>query len=197
MAPQAENLKKKAYSETLFFTTEHLKPPCYFVVCSCCCSISVRCYHREEYLAGTRANHPRRCSTYTTVFGRRDLPPVVVFQLLSRGKRRKHSYPPHESGVLRQATERSGGAFPRVSLHWRRGVAARLNKKSILQDYRKYRSLDTPRRLTFQARLLHNQEGPNVEKGGFRKISSRAFFRHIGRCSHPLGCEAIEPGKST
>ena len=51
--------------------------------------------------------------------------------------------------------------------------------------YRKYRSLGTPPRLTFQARLLHNQEGANVEKGGFRKISSRAFFRRIGRCSHP------------
>ena len=61
--------------------------------------------------------------------------------------------------------------------------------------YRKDRSLGTPPRLTFQARLL-NQEGANAEKGGFRKISSRAFFRRIGRCSHPLGCGAIEPGKS-
>ena len=41
----------------------------------------------------------------------------------------------------------------------------------------KYRSLGTPPRLTFQARLLHNQEGANnAEKGGFRKISSRAFL---------------------
>ena len=62
--------------------------------------------------------------------------------------------------------------------------------------YRKYRSLGTHPRLIFQARLLHNQEGANAEKGGFRKISSRAFFRRIGRCSHPLGCGAIEPGKS-
>ena len=53
--------------------------------------------------------------------------------------------------------------------------------------YRKHRSLGTPPRLTFQARLLHNQEGANAEKGGFRKISSRAFFRRIGRCSHHLG----------
>ena len=36
----------------------------------------------------------------------------------------------------------------------------------------------------------------NAKKGGFRKISSRTFFRRIGRCSHPLGCGAIEPGKS-
>ena len=56
-------------------------------------------------------------------------------------------------------------------------------------------SLGTPSRLTFQARLLHNQEGANAEKGCFRKISSRAFFRRIGRCSHPLGCGAMEPGK--
>ena len=62
--------------------------------------------------------------------------------------------------------------------------------------YLKYRSLGTPPRLTFKARLLHNQEGANVEMGGFRKISSRAFFRRTGRCSHPLGCGAIEPGKS-
>ena len=34
------------------------------------------------------------------------------------------------------------------------------------------------------------------KKGGFRKISSRALFRRIGRCSHPRGCGAIEPGKS-
>ena len=61
---------------------------------------------------------------------------------------------------------------------------------------RKYRSLGTTPRLTFQARLLHNQEDANAEKGGFRKISSRAFFRRIGRCLHPLGCGAIEPGKS-
>ena len=31
---------------------------------------------------------------------------------------------------------------------------------------------------------------PMPKKGGFRKISSRAFFRRIGRCSHPLGCRA-------
>ena len=30
--------------------------------------------------------------------------------------------------------------------------------------------LGTPPRLTFQARLLHNREGANAEKGGFRKI---------------------------
>ena len=70
------------------------------------------------------------------------------------------------------------------------------NKNSRNFEYRKYRSLGTPPRLTFQVRLLHNQEGANAEKGGFRKISSRAFFRRIGRCSHPLGCGAIEPGKS-
>ena len=64
---------------------------------------------------------------------------------------------------------------------------------SYLDRYRRYRSLATPSRLTFQARLLHNQESDNAEKGGFRKISSRAFFRRIGRCSHPLGCGAIEP----
>ena len=57
----------------------------------------------------------------------------------------------------------------------------------VIQNYRNCRSLRTPPRLTFQARLLHNQEGANAEKGGFRKISSRAFFRRIGRCSHPLG----------
>ena len=57
--------------------------------------------------------------------------------------------------------------------------------------------LGTPPRLTFQARLLHNQEGANAEKGGYRKVSSKAFFnRRIGRCSHPLGCGAIEPEKS-
>ena len=61
---------------------------------------------------------------------------------------------------------------------------------------RKYRSLGTPPRPTFQARLLHNQEGINAERGGFRKVASRAFFRRTGRCSHPLGCGAIEPGKS-
>ena len=59
------------------------------------------------------------------------------------------------------------------------------------------RSLGTHPRLTFQTRLLHNQEGVNAEKGGFRKTSSRAFFRRIGRCSHPLGCGTIEPGKSS
>ena len=63
-------------------------------------------------------------------------------------------------------------------------------------EYRKYRSLGTPSRLTFHVRLLHNQEGVNSEKGRFRKISSGAFFRRIGRCSHPLGCGKIEPGKS-
>ena len=62
--------------------------------------------------------------------------------------------------------------------------------------YRKYRSLGTPPKLTFQARLLNNQKRADGEKGSFRKISSRAFFRGIGRCSHPLGCGAIEPGKS-
>ena len=56
--------------------------------------------------------------------------------------------------------------------------------------------LAPPSRPTFQARLLHNQEGANAEKGDFRKISSRAFFGCIGRCSHSLGCGAIEPGKS-
>ena len=30
----------------------------------------------------------------------------------------------------------------------------------------------------------NNQEGANAEKGCFRKISSRAFFRSLGRCSH-------------
>ena len=65
-----------------------------------------------------------------------------------------------------------------------------------LFKYLKYRSLGTPPRLTFQARLLHNQENANAEKSGFRKISSKAFFKRIGRCSHPLGCGAIEPGKS-
>ena len=53
----------------------------------------------------------------------------------------------------------------------------------IVDYYRKYQSLDTPPRLTSQARLLHNLEGTNAEKGGSRKISSRAFFRRIGRCS--------------
>ena len=42
--------------------------------------------------------------------------------------------------------------------------------------YRKDQSLGTLPRLTFQARLLHNQEGANAEKGGFQKISSRGFF---------------------
>ena len=56
--------------------------------------------------------------------------------------------------------------------------------------------LGTPPRLTFQARLLHNHVGANAENGSFRNILSRAFFRHIGRCSHPFGCGAIEPGKS-
>ena len=37
--------------------------------------------------------------------------------------------------------------------------------------------INTINRLTFQARLLHNQEGANADKGGFRKISSRAFFK--------------------
>ena len=61
----------------------------------------------------------------------------------------------------------------------------------------KVSSLGTSPRLTFQARLLHNnQEGVSVEKNGFRKISSRVFFRRIGRCSHHLGCGEIEPGKS-
>ena len=49
----------------------------------------------------------------------------------------------------------------------------------MLSDHVKYRNLGTPPRLTFQARLLHNQEGANAEKGGFRTISSRAFFRHV------------------
>ena len=51
-----------------------------------------------------------------------------------------------------------------------------------LECYRRYRSLGTHPRLTFQAQLLHNQEGVNAEKGGFRKISSRAFFGRTGRC---------------
>ena len=50
-----------------------------------------------------------------------------------------------------------------------------------------YRSLGAPPRLAFQARIFHNPEGVNAEKGGFRKISSRYFFRRVGRCSHPLG----------
>ena len=62
----------------------------------------------------------------------------------------------------------------------------------ICTKYRKHRSLGTPPRLTFQARLLHNREGANAEEGGFRKISSRALFRRTGRCSHLLGCGAIE-----
>ena len=33
-----------------------------------------------------------------------------------------------------------------------------------LMGYRKYRSLGTPRRLTFQTRLLHNQEGVNTDR---------------------------------
>ena len=45
-------------------------------------------------------------------------------------------------------------------------------------NYRKYRSLGTPTRLTFQARLLHNQEGDNAEKGGFPK---RAVFERSRR----------------
>ena len=52
-------------------------------------------------------------------------------------------------------------------------------RRSLVCYYRKYRSLGTPPRRTFQARLLHNQEGANAEKGGFRKISSRAFFRRV------------------
>ena len=54
-------------------------------------------------------------------------------------------------------------------------------------------TINTINRLTFQARLLHNQEGANAEKDGYRKISSRAFFRRTGRCSNPLGYGAIEP----
>ena len=35
---------------------------------------------------------------------------------------------------------------------------------------RKHRSLGTPPRLTFQARLLHNQEGSIAEKGDFERF---------------------------
>ena len=49
----------------------------------------------------------------------------------------------------------------------------------------KYRSLGTPPRLTFQARLLHNQEGANAGKGGSRKILSRASL-DVSVCVHIL-----------
>ena len=57
-------------------------------------------------------------------------------------------------------------------------------------------SLGTPPRLTFQARLLHNQEGANAKRAVFersrRELSSDVSFGvHI-----LLGCGAIEPGKS-
>ena len=80
-----------------------------------------------------------------------------------------------------------------VKLH-----ASRIKVYILIIDvkYRKYRSLGTPPRLTFQTRLLHNQEGVNAEKGGFRKILSRAFFRRTDPWSHLLGYGAIEPGKS-
>ena len=51
---------------------------------------------------------------------------------------------------------------------------------------RLYWSRGTPPTLTFQARLLHNEEGDNAEKGGFQKILSRAFFTCISCCSNPI-----------
>ena len=76
------------------------------------------------------------------------------------------------------------------------GILIIATNSPIRSYYRKYRSLRTPPTLAFQAQLLHNQEGVIAEKGGFRKISSRAFLRLIVWCPHSLGCEAIEPGMS-
>ena len=41
-----------------------------------------------------------------------------------------------------------------------------------VHQYRKYRSLGTPPRLTFQARLLHNQEDVNTERNVYGKLST-------------------------
>ena len=63
-------------------------------------------------------------------------------------------------------------------------------------NYRKYRSLGTPPRLTFQARLLHNQEDVNTDRYVKRQLSTRSFenrpFQHLA----PSCCGAFEPGKS-
>ena len=64
------------------------------------------------------------------------------------------------------------------------------------QAYREHRSLGTPPRLTFQTRLLHNQEDVNTDRYVLRKLSTRSFENRPFRHWYPLGCGAIEPGKS-
>ena len=61
---------------------------------------------------------------------------------------------------------------------------------------RKYRSLGHSPQADFPDSIALQPRGCQCRKGRFRTISSRAFFRRIGRCSPPLGCGAIEPGKS-
>ena len=69
-------------------------------------------------------------------------------------------------------------------------------RTSRCAGYRKYRSLGTPPRLTFQARLLHNQVDVNTDRHVQRKLSTRSFQNCPFRHWHPLGCGAIEHGKS-
>ena len=57
-------------------------------------------------------------------------------------------------------------------------------------------SLGTPPRLTFQARLLHNQKDVNIDQYVERKLSTRSFDNRPFRHWHPFGHGAIEPGKS-
>ena len=53
--------------------------------------------------------------------------------------------------------------------------------------YRKYRSLGPPPRLTFQARLLHNQEDVNTDRCVQSKLSTRSFENRPFRHRHSLG----------
>ena len=48
-------------------------------------------------------------------------------------------------------------------------------------EYRDYRRLGTPPGLTFQARLLHNQEDVNTDRYVLRKLSTRSFENRLFR----------------
>ena len=58
-------------------------------------------------------------------------------------------------------------------------------------------SISHPPRPSFPARYLHSWDNSvGAKKVGAGNISPRAFRRRIVRSSHPLGCRAIELGKS-
>lgn len=55
-------------------------------------------------------------------------------------------------------------------------------------EYRNSRREGTPVLAFFRRVFLHNPGDATAEKGSFGNISSRAFLRGIGDCSHPPSC---------